>query len=136
LHADVRGTGETRAGGFLFDPLTDNSLVSPLANASVVSLVSESQKSSVSDHKMLSEEEQAELAAIEEKLEEEELWDCFCGTCSGCVMIAAKKVPERLYLPNNNSLGPDRSKQFKALDERQQHSDVSADMHTIYTIYV
>jgi hypothetical protein len=135
LHADVRGTGETRAGGFLFDPLTDNSLVSPLANASVVSVVSESHKSSASDHKMLSEEEQAELAAIEEKLEEE-LWDCFCGTCSGCVMIAAKKVPERLYLPNNNSLGPDRSKQLKALDERQQHSDVSTQIIQYIYIYI
>lgn len=144
LHADVRGTGETRAGGFLMNPDTDHTSTSLRNNQVPVSdsLFSTNNNSSFSNHphikqhvhehdehddddEEVEEEDEEEVFVEIKKKTSEELWDCFCGTCNGCLMIAAKNVPGRLLLPNNNSLGPEKTLKFKQLDQKQQHSNVS-----------
>jgi len=120
LHSDVRGTSETRAGGFLCpgDPKEEETHEDPS-----VSLFSPSRSlNPEEDFPLLSNSVNSD--ENEKNQDGEEGWFCCCGTCSQCQLRRARSVPQRLYLPHNNALGPEKTKLMAKLDHKQKSSTV------------
>mmetsp|Transcript_30770 Transcript_30770/g.36234 ORF Transcript_30770/g.36234 Transcript_30770/m.36234 type:complete len:250 (+) Transcript_30770:141-890(+) len=118
LHSDVRGTSETRAGGFLCpgDPKEEETHEDPS-----VSLFSPSRSlNPEEDFPLLSNSVNSD--ENEKNQDGEEGWFCCCGTCSQCQLRRARSVPQRLYLPHNNALGPEKTKLMAKLDHKQKSS--------------